>query len=201
MQPTSEVEMRKPSSAKHVGKLKSSAVVFLVLFAPVLLAAYAGSPPATSTGPVAVQDTVRIEVTLQEFTISPTPLRIPAGKPVVLVITNHGLIPHEFMAGREARDGAFAHDLFAAVEVTMSDEDPSGHAYAEEAEHDEADEHDAAGEHVHDAGAHGTMATADPGKTVYMTFTLPESRRGEWSTGCFLVGHYEAGMHGVLIVE
>ena len=34
-----------------------------------------------------------------------------------------------------------------------------------------------------------------------MTFTLPEDRRGEWATGCFLSGHYEAGMHGTLIVE
>ena len=42
------------------------------------------------------------------------------------------------------------------------------------------------------------MAEAQAGETVLMTFTLPESRRGEWMTGWFLPGHYEAGMHGML---
>jgi uncharacterized cupredoxin-like copper-binding protein len=45
------------------------------------------------------------------------------------------------------------------------------------------------------------MVEAKAGQTFVMTFTLPEDRRGEWTTGCFLPGHYEAGMHGTLIVE
>jgi uncharacterized cupredoxin-like copper-binding protein len=45
------------------------------------------------------------------------------------------------------------------------------------------------------------MVEAKTGQTFVMTFTLPEDRRGEWTTGCFLSGHYEAGMHGTLIVE
>jgi uncharacterized cupredoxin-like copper-binding protein len=34
-----------------------------------------------------------------------------------------------------------------------------------------------------------------------MSFTLPESKRGTWTIGCFQPGHYLAGMTGVLIVE
>ena len=45
------------------------------------------------------------------------------------------------------------------------------------------------------------MVENQPGETFLMSFTLPESRRGEWSTACFLPGHYDAGMHGALIVE
>ena len=45
------------------------------------------------------------------------------------------------------------------------------------------------------------MVEAAAGETFLMTFTLPEDRRGEWTTGCFLSGHYERGMHGKLIVE
>ncbi len=158
--------------------------------------------------PSVPRDTLRIEVTLKEFSLSPDSLLIPAGRPVVLVIKNDGLIPHEFMAGREPGGATFAHDLFEGVDVTMSDEDSGEageHQHAEaaaqeeagHAQHVEAAGYEAAG---HGDEGHGTMITADTGKTVYMSFTLPESKRGEWSTGCFLPGHYEAGMHGTLIV-
>ena len=79
------------------------------------------------------------------------------------------------------------------------------HEHAEEAEHEHGQvEHEdaAAGDHAHGEGhEHGTMVEAQASQTFHMTFTLPESRRGEWNTGCFLPGHYDAGMHGTLIVE
>ncbi len=205
--------MRERSTAGHAGKRRSSGVVALVLLALALLAGYSWSSSASEPVPGVTRHVVRIEVNLKEFAILPDTLRIPAGEEVILVIKNDGLIPHEFMAGREAEGGTFAHDLFADVEVKMSDEDPEAEVEAGRHEHAEAAEHEEAGGHEHaeagghdEAGGHGgeghgTMITADAGKTMYMSFTLPESKRGEWSTGCFLVGHYEAGMHGVLIVE
>ena len=60
-------------------------------------------------------------------------------------------------------------------------------------------------DHGDDAGdaeaEHGTMVLAQVGETMSLSFTLPESRRGVWSAGCFLPGHFEAGMRAVLIVE
>jgi uncharacterized cupredoxin-like copper-binding protein len=166
-------------------------------------------------------EALRIDVTLDEYSFSPDPLRIPAGRLVTLVIQNAGRVPHEFMAGRDVAGNDFGQDLFADLHVNiepveMADaghEEHGGHA--EETEH--ADQHDAT-EHGHEAAeadhhagaeadahggghAHGTMAEARVGETVLMTFTLPEDRRGEWMTGCFLPGHYDAGMHGTLIVE
>jgi uncharacterized cupredoxin-like copper-binding protein len=41
----------------------------------------------------------------------------------------------------------------------------------------------------------------DPGEVVEMVFTLPASAAGEWELGCFVVGHYEAGMRAPLIIE
>lgn len=32
-------------------------------------------------------------------------------------------------------------------------------------------------------------------------FTLPESKKGQWEIGCFIMGHYEAGMKIPLIVK
>ncbi len=143
-----------------------------------------------------------IEVTLDEYSFAPEPLRIPAGREVTLVIRNVGEYAHEFMAGRDAEGNDFKQDLFADLHVNIEPvEMPAGdhqdHTAAETASEDAA-----SGDHTHDAEhAHGTMVENQPGETFLMTFTLPESRRGEWTTGCFLRGHYERGMHGTLIVE
>ena len=99
------------------------------------------------------------------------------------------------MAGREAQNDDFEHDLFAGLHVNIKSDTngegaSSGHVNPE------------GGSSHHGGGhEHGTMVEPEPGQTVRMSFTLPESRRGEWSTACFLPGHYAAGMHGTVIVE
>ncbi len=95
----------------------------------------------------------------------------------------------------------FKQDLFAGLHVNIEQVEGNepDQVQLTDASHAEqsADDH-----HANDEGhAHGTMVEAQAGQTFVMTFTLPEERRGEWTTGCFLSGHYEAGMHGTLIVE
>ncbi len=148
--------------------------------------------------PEFAQNSKLIEVKLNEFSIT-TPLEIPAGEKVTLVITNEGKVDHEFMAGREAHGGSFATDLFHGVEVQTL-------VIGEETEHkDDGDSHGDDGHKedgdAHGGDGHGTMVTVPPGGKAYMTFTLPASAKGEWETGCFLAGHYEAGMNGKLIVQ
>jgi len=48
---------------------------------------------------------------------------------------------------------------------------------------------------------HGTMFTLEPGGSATVKFRVPEERRGEWMVGCFVPGHFEAGMKGELRVE
>ena len=150
-------------------------------------------------------EALRIDVTLDEYSFLPDPLRIPAGREVTLVIRNVGRVSHEFMAGREPEGNDFIHDLFGGLHVNIEEVDNTdvGHApQADAASHAEHAEENADDAHAHDEGhEHGTMVEARAGQTFVMTFTLPEDRRGEWTTGCFLAGHYEAGMHGTLIVE
>ena len=205
--------MRKPNAIRTLGALASALVVLVCAGGP-------GSSSVLAAGQEA--EPLRIDVTLSEYSFAPEPLRIPAGRPVTLVIRNAGKVPHEFMAGREVAGNDFRQDLFADLHVNIEpaeqgaaghgshgdNNDHGDHDPAEADEHAAAHDHEAAhdapddGGHAHAAGhEHGTMVEAAAGETFLMTFTLPEDRRGEWATGCFLSGHYEAGMHGTLIVE
>ena len=206
--------MRKPNARRSLGVSASALVLLVVLVG-------AGGPGSSSVL-VAGQEAepLRIDVTLNEYSFAPEPLRIPAGRQVTLVIRNAGKVPHEFMAGREVAGNDFRQDLFADLHVNIEQAEQVAAGHGDHDDHAEADEHGAGhdadaghnhaaahdapddGGHAHDAGhEHGTMVEAAAGETFLMTFTLPEDRRGEWATGCFLSGHYEAGMHGTLIVE
>lgn len=163
-------------------------------------------------------DTLEIQVEMDEFGYSPDPIRIPAGRPVRLVVRNVGLVAHELMAGREVETGSFEYDLFAGVPMqidgaamSMDEADEHADQEAEGAAHDEDTEaahedteaahEDAAPDEGHGGEDHGTMVLVQPGETSYVTFTIPADRTGEWTAACFLPGHYEAGMHVDLIVE
>ena len=192
--------MRKLTSRQGVRNGTALAVVTVVSLGVLFFVGPEGPTSARAAGQE--DEALLIDVTLDEYSFSPDPLRIPAGRPVTLVIRNVGRFAHEFMAGREAGDDEFSHDLFADLHVNIEQVETAAADHGDHAEH-EADHHDeAAAGHDHGAGhEHGTMVENQPGETFHMTFTLPESRRGEWSTGCFLPGHYDAGMHGTLIVE
>ena len=213
------MRQRSPIRSVRRATLAVMGVASVAVLVFTLRSGYAASPLVEAAGQ---EEAVRIEVTLDEYSFSPDPLRIPAGRPVTLVIRNVGRFQHEFMAGRNAAGDDFERDLFADLHVNIekvesADADHAEHEHAgahdrDQAAHEQAQaehahaaaEHEpgAAGSHAHGEGhGHGTMVENQPGETFLMSFTLPESRRGEWSTACFLPGHYDAGMHGALIVE
>lgn len=199
--------MRRPNARRTIRGVNALVVMAVVLLVGGALGEFAG----TSAVQAGSQETeaLRIEVTLDEYSFSPDPLRIPAGRQVTLVITNAGRFAHEFMAGRDVENNDFGQDLFADLHVNIEPVEMTDAGHDEHADHaaDHADgaaeaDHHGAEADAHGGGhEHGTMVEAQAGETVLMTFTLPESRRGEWMTGCFLTGHYDAGMHGTLIVE
>ena len=149
---------------------------------------------------------VMIEVTMADFSYSPAVLRIPAGRPVALVFVNTGVVEHEFMVGRTAVKGDFAADLFENVDIEMGNMDAADHDHADAGSHEHADpaaqvQADPV-EHTHAEGQddHGTMIVVEPGARGSMTFELPVDLRGEWEMACFIPGHYDGGMHGVVVV-
>ena len=128
--------MRKPNARRPLGVSASALVLLVVLVG-------AGGPGSSSVL-VAGQEAepLRIDVTLNEYSFAPEPLRIPAGRPVTLVIRNAGNVPHEFMAGREVAGNDFRQDLFAdlhvnieqAEQVAAGHGDPAGRGNALDAE-------------------------------------------------------------------
>ncbi len=94
-------------------------------------------------------------------------------------------------------------DDHAADEVTDDHETEDAladdHAADEMADGEMADGEMAAvdgGGHAHS----GAAVTVEPGGRVELELHIPADATGQWEIGCFIEGHYEAGMHGRMAV-
>ena len=95
------------------------------------------------------------------------------------------------------------------AEEPMADEhaaEPMADDHAEEsmADDHEADEMTDAEMAAMDGGGHaghsGAAVTVEPGGRVELELLIPADVTGNWGFGCFVKGHYEAGMHGTMTV-
>lgn len=118
-----------------------------------------------------------IEITMKEFTFSPRTITVSPGETVILKFTNVGALEHEFMAGR------------APVPSRGYTEDWLKRAVPALASHTHPGE-----EHL----GEGIRVSADWGNRV--TLVVPEET-GTYEFGCFITGHYEAGMKGSIVVR
>ena len=118
-----------------------------------------------------------IELTMKEFTFSPRTITVRPGETVTLKLTNVGALEHEFMAGRAPVAGrGYSEDwLKRAVPALASHTHPGE-------------------EHI----GEGIRVSADWGHQV--TLVVPEET-GTYEFGCFITGHYEAGMRGSIVVR
>lgn len=125
-----------------------------------------------------------IQLQMGELYFKPEPIRLKAGETVQLELINEGQQEHEFMVGREVEmhqgqpDG-YATDFFKGVKLSHKTEN---------------------GKTQQESG-HGTMVMLDGNSKATLTFKVPDNRKGEWEVGCFVIGHYQSGMKGKLIVE
>ena len=127
--------MRKPNAIRTLGVL-ASALVLVVLVG-------AGGPGSSSVLAAGQEaEPLRIDVTLSEYSFAPEPLRIPAGRPVTLVIRNAGKVPHEFMAGREVAGNDFRQDLFADLHVNIEPAEQVAAGRGDHGDHDDPGDHD-----------------------------------------------------------
>ena len=68
--------------------------------------------PSTSSAPSASAAATRIEVNLTDaLRIEPARMRVPAGVPVIFVVTNTGAIDHEFYLGDEAAQAEHEQEM------------------------------------------------------------------------------------------
>lgn len=187
--------------------------VVVLAFAGVALVAAAGSAPLAS--PAAVDhppglehqlmpkrlETI-VEIDMNEFSFAtPDGLRnptftIPVGKTVGIHLHNEGAVMHELVIGR--KPVKFAETDVSGTKVLV----PDGYntlLFDDLA----ADVFFYYGEVKAElGGARFEELEMEPGiKDVWLRLQFPPELAGEWEIGCFVPGHYEAGMHATLIVE
>lgn len=119
-----------------------------------------------------------------------TPLRLKAGQRYELVFENVGHMKHEVLLGREVieRDGRpsdYREHLLATTPVDIEIETTIAGQQREL--------------EIEASGI--TELELDPGVRITVSFELPPQAKGNWELGCFITGHYEAGMHLPLLVE
>jgi uncharacterized cupredoxin-like copper-binding protein len=96
------------------------------LLGPLLLAAACSSSGSSPTAPPSGDGTsTRIEVRLTDsFRIQPGDFRVPAGEPVTFVVTNGGVLPHEFFVGDE--EAQAAQDAAVLSNGGVAEDGPDG---------------------------------------------------------------------------
>ena len=120
-------------------------------------------------------DTRRIEIEMRDFAFAPETLTLRAGERVTLAFKNVGKLEHEFMAGTDPAYGkGYLKDWLAGAVIESSGEHAMEHA--------------------------GAGVRVAPNATTLFTFVVPR-QGGVFEFGCFVIGHYESGMRGRLVVD
>lgn len=113
-------------------------------------------------------------------------IRFELAIPYRVTFRNVGSLPHRVKFGRgliieEGVPFAYSEDLFDGVNVQISGDTTDGLFKVKTTELTELD--------------------LDPGVEIDVEFTLTQDKQGAWELGCFVIGHYEAGMRANLVVE
>jgi uncharacterized cupredoxin-like copper-binding protein len=136
------------------------------------LTACAGAP---SYAPLPTNAGRVVRIDMSDFAFSPASISVVPGERVTLSFRNIGSQEHEFMAGHEATPGkGFAHDWLDLAKADAMN--------------------------GHDAGHSGVGLRLAPRAAANVTIVVP-AQVGQVEFGCFVVGHYESGMKGTLIVS
>jgi len=115
-----------------------------------------------------------VRIDMSDFAFAPASISVKPGERITLSFRNIGSQEHEFMAGHQAMPGkGFANDWLdlAKADVVKG----------------------------HDAGHSGVGLRLAPRGAANVTIVVP-AQVGEVEFACFVVGHYESGMKGTLIV-
>jgi uncharacterized cupredoxin-like copper-binding protein len=113
-----------------------------------------------------------VEVLMTEFAFDVDPLEVAAGETIEFVVTNAGVVPHEFRLSNTHR-----------IEEHMA----SGHEG-----HGGGDDETAESGHHEDGDI---VLMLEAGETSSIVATFPEDTTMFTEVACLLPGHYEAGMH------
>lgn len=108
--------------------------------------------------------------------------RLPVGQTVGIHLHNEGAIVHELAIGRgRTADGGFK--VVLTEQVPMDVFFYYGEVKAEL-----------------EGATFGELEVDQRVKDTWLRAKFEEESKGEWEIGCFVEGHYEAGMHAKLII-
>jgi uncharacterized cupredoxin-like copper-binding protein len=140
-----------------------------------------------------------VSLRLEEFKLLPAELHFKVGERVELIIKDAGATEHEWLAGRglvnTADQQGFHTDLFALLKPQVS-----GRTY-------EMEKASASGRSTtelsegENAQRLSNLVEVEPGGEAVLRFTVPARAKGNWEMGCLLPGHWEAGMHGTIVID
>ncbi len=141
----------------------------------------------------------KVTLVLREFTFRPVTIQLRVGEEVELILRNEGKVAHEWAAGQDIlsslTEKGFHKDLVALLKPRVT-----GRSYDLEKVSTSVNASKEAAE-----GETGKMISTEvdvqPGGVATLRFKVPASAKGEWQMACFLVGHYESGMKGTLVIK
>ncbi|HEX6207233.1 MAG TPA: hypothetical protein VF058_02630 [Actinomycetota bacterium] len=177
---------------RPLGRLLLSGVAVVALTAAACADGSSGSQQGGTGDAGTGGESGDLTIVMDEYAFIPDTLTVSAGDEIEVTIVNDGNEPHELMIGMPTGGGPeWGTDLFGM----MNPEVMSGEGYhMEGVGHMEGEE----GEH---GMGHGAEVELEPGGQVTLRMHVPEDATGEWEMGCYLGGHYEAGMHGTMVVQ
>lgn len=119
------------------------------------------------------------------------PITLKAGETYAITFVNKGTVEHEVMAGNgdllkraNGTPHGYTNNFFDGITEIQALISQSKDKQVK-VEFDNLDE-----------------VELDPGMSATITFTVPKSYAGQtFEIGCFIPGHYEAGMHAPLIIK
>lgn len=127
---------------------------------------------------------------------------------------DHTHDPPDLPADCEVGDPDMGHDedRGSTNQQQSDDHDGSDGHHDDEPDGTDSDETDETGDMAHDGsdghhdgtsemGHDGAHITVPAGQTQRVELKIPHDADGHWEIGCFIPGHYEAGMAGVFIVR
>lgn len=174
----------------------------------------------------ATPEPLELMIEMTEYAYNPENIELRVGQQVILHLINTGQLEHELVIGRnlsttDNRPNGYQVDFFESAGVLpmveFSDEivmdeskEDAGHTHQEDDPKSEDANSEVVESHAHEeADAHehehaGFLVALPQGsQEATLTFTVTEDMVGEWELGCFVEDglHYDAGMHGILIVK
>lgn len=126
----------------------------------------------------------KVTITMREMSFTPNKSTLQAGVKAEIVLVNKGKVKHEFM-------------VYAVPKAGMSRDD--AHEWAEENSYFKGLEVKVEGGGIEVEGMEISEIEVAAGKSAEVKFT--PKKTGAFEIGCFVEGHYEAGMKGTLVIK